>query len=333
MSLELILNYITGNCTPEEAKNVRNWIESDSENKREYIRLKNLYALSDESKTSADIEKEYQKVKQKLGFKKTTMLYLFREVLKYAAVIIFTFSAAYFLFQIKTEKTSIPQEYVWNEIVVPKGQMSEFVFGDGTHVWLNSGSTLRVPANPQADIREAYLEGEAFFDVAKNPERPFLVHTINLDVKVLGTSFNIQAYPDALNMETTLVEGRVEILNKNQIKLAELNKGELLSFSKSDKIGKIEVVDTTPYYAWRDGKMVFKDKPLGDIAKQLERWYNVKINFKDESLKSFRFSGTILKNKPFDQVLQAIKLTAPIRYEIKVVPDGSNEITLYSTKK
>jgi transmembrane sensor len=333
MNSETILNYITGNCKPDEAKNIRNWIESDSENKREYIRLKNLYTLSSEATSGKEIEKEYQTLKQKLGFKKSGVLHLFREVLKYAAIVIFTFSATYFLVNIETDKASKSEEIVWNEIVVPKGQMSEFVFGDGTHVWLNSGSTLRVPVNSQANIREVHLEGEAFFDVVKKPDLPFVVHTRSLDVKVLGTSFNIQAYPDALNLETTLVEGRVEILNKNQVKLAELNKGELLSFSKSEKIGKIEFVDTTPYYAWRDGKMVFKDKPLGDIAKQLERWYNVKINFNDESLKSFRFSGTILKNKPFDQVLQAIKLTAPIRYEIEVIPDGSNEITLYSSKK
>lgn len=333
MDQELILNYITGNCSSYEAEQVRTWINADPANKSEFIRLKNLYALSNNKSMVEDVSREYKQISRKLGFEQHRILRLFVQTAKYAAVAAVVFTATWYFFELNPRKAGNMAELVCHEIVVPKGQTSEFVFEDGTRVWLNSGSTLRLPASQKPDSREVFLEGEAYFEVEKNPDRPFIVHTSTLDVKVLGTSFNIQAYSDLSNLETTLVEGSVEILNKNNVKLAELKKGELLNFSKSGKTGKIEKVDTAPYYAWRDGKLVFKDKPLVEIAAQLERWYNVDITFADNSIRDFRFSGTILRNKPFDQVLQAIKLTAPIRYTIKVNPESSNEIVLYATKK
>lgn len=333
MNQELILNYITGNCSSYEAEQVRAWIEADPANKSEFIRLKNIYALSVSETHSGNLSNEYKIVSRKLGFERHRVIRFVTQAVRYAAVIAFAFTTAWFMFTRQSQKADTIADAVFHEIVVPKGQISEFVFEDGTHVWINSGSTLRLPASQNPISREVFLEGEAYFDVAKNPERPFVVHTNALDVKVLGTSFNIQAYSDLPYLETTLIEGSVEILNTSQVKLAELKKGELLSFSKLEKTGKIEKVDTAPFYAWRDGKLVFKDKPLGEIAKQLERWYNVDIVFADNSIRDFRFSGTILRNKPFDQVLQAIKLTAPIRYTIKVNPESSNEIVLYATKK
>ena len=333
MNQELILNYITGNCSSSEAEQVRAWIDADPSNKSEFIRLKNIYALSVSDTYSGNVSREYKIVSRKLGFERHRVIRFFTQAARYAAVIAFAFATAWFMFTRQSQKADTIADAVFHEIVVPKGQTSEIVCEDGTRVWINSGSKLRLPASKNPASREVFLEGEAYFEVAKNPERPFVVHTTALDIKVLGTSFNIQAYSDLPNLETTLVEGGVEILNKSQVKLAELKKGELLSFSKVGKTGKIEKVDTAPFYAWRDGKLVFKDKPLGEIAVQLERWYNVNIAFADESIRDFRFSGTILRNKPFDQVLQAIKLTAPIRYTIKVNPESSNEIVLYATKK
>lgn len=333
MNQELILNYITGNCSSYEAEQIRAWIEADPSNKSEFIRLKNLYALSNSETTVTDVTREYKNISRKLGFERHRIIRLFAQTARYAAVAAIVFATAWYMFVYQPGQARKNTELVCHEIVVPKGQTSEFMFEDGTRVWINSGSSLRLPASQNPASREVFLEGEAYFEVEKNPERPFIVHTSALDIKVLGTSFNIQAYSDLPNLETTLVEGRVEILNKNQVKLAELKKGEVLNFSKSTKSGKIEHVDTAPYYAWRDGKLVFKDKPLGEIALQLERWYNVEIAFADDAIRNFRFSGTILRNKPFDQVLQAIKLTAPIRYTIKVNPESSNEIVLYATKK
>jgi ferric-dicitrate binding protein FerR (iron transport regulator) len=333
MNQEQILNYITGNCSSFEAEQARQWIDADPANKSEFIRIKNLYALSASEIHSENVSREYRKVSRKLGFEQHRIKMLTIQAAKYAAIVVIAFATAWFMFSYQPQKNKTNTELAYHEIVVPKGQTSEFVFEDGTRVWLNSGSLLRMPASHNPVLREVFLEGEAYFEVEKNPDRPFIVHTSALDVKVLGTSFNIQAYSDLPNLETTLVEGSVEILNKSQVKLAELKKGELLRFSKTQKTGNIEKVDTAPYYAWRDGKLVFKDKPLVEIAAQLERWYNVDITFADNSIRDFRFSGTILRNKPFDQVLQAIKLTAPIRYTIKVNPESSNEIVLYATKK
>jgi len=130
--------------------------------------------------------------------------------------------------------------------------------------------------------------------------------------------------------ETTLVEGSLEIQNPKQEVLAMLKPGEQLKFSRSTLSRSFSKVDTAPYKAWRDGKLIFRDKSLGEIAGSLERWYNVRIIFSDEKIKNYRFTGTILKHKPFDQILQAIRLTTPIRYQIRVHAECSNEVTLYS---
>jgi ferric-dicitrate binding protein FerR (iron transport regulator) len=327
MQTEELIKYITGNCSAEESEKVRSWINEAEENKTEFIRMKNLYTLSGERIPQSDLKSEFILLNRKLKPERTRKMLVW-EMMKYAAIIAVSVISTYFIIGRKGEPVNPP--LACNEVIVPKGQISEYVFADGTHVWMNSGSRLRFPVNTGDSRREVILEGEAYFDVARDENRPFLVRTGSVDVKVQGTSFNVQCYPDMDKVETTLVEGSIEILNEAGKSLALLKSGEQLRFTKHDMSGKILNVDTAPYQAWRDGKLIFRDMPLGEIAASLERWYNVRIIFASEKIRNYRFSGTILKYKPFDQILQAIRLTAPIRYQIKVLPESSNEITLYA---
>jgi transmembrane sensor len=328
MQQEEIIRYITGNATAEEAEMVRLWIGQDAENRKEFYRLKNIYVLSGEGKKQVDLTSEYQALRKRMEPTDGRIL-VFRRILQYAAVALFAALATWWVVDRERGKPSETM-LTYNEIIVPKGQISEYVFADGTHVWLNSDSRLRFPVNSGLTNREVSLEGEAYFDVARNVKKPFIVHTGAIDVHVLGTSFNIQSYPDMGQTETTLVEGSLEIHNQNREVLATLKPGEQLTYIQSTRSASLERVDTNPYQAWRDGKLIFRDKSLGEIAGSLERWYNVTLIFSDEKIKNYRFTGTILKYKPFDQILQAIRLTTPIRYQIKVLPESSNEVTLYS---
>ena len=331
MEFEQLIEYITGD--PDEATTtaVLEWISASEENRKEFYRLKNIYALSQSGSRVTELRSDYFKVKEKLDFGSgESPVRWLKELLKYAAVVVFTLISVYFIGQFR--KSEIPREYVsaYHQLTVPLGQISEFIFADGTRVWLNSGTTLRFPDNPQDSLREVFLEGEAYFDVSKIKKRPFIVHTGPMDIRVLGTAFNVQCYPDMDKSETTLVEGSLEIQNHKQELLAMLKPGEQLKFSRSTLSRSLSRVDTAPYKAWRDGKLIFRDKSLGEIAGSLERWYNVRIIFSDEKIKNYRFTGTILKHKPFDQILQAIRLTTPIRYQIRVHAESSNEVTLYS---
>ena len=148
----------------------------------------------------------------------------------------------------------------------------------------------------------------------------------------MGTSFNVSAYQSDENLEVTPVEGVVGIKNAKGQRLMKLLPGQQMVYNKKTEAKVKNEVDISPYQAWRDGKMIFKNESLKDIAKSLERWFDVEIEFEDQSIRDFKFNGTILKNKPLSQVLEVITLSAPIRFEISIKDNQKNKVKLYSLK-
>jgi len=333
MEQDQVIKFITGNLEEQEAKDVRTWINADEANKNEFIRLKNIHAFSSGGKHILQIEDDFLQLNRQINqAPKPTKLLIFRKYLKYAAILITALFIGFSASEIRYIFPSFAKNELTNEFYSPEGQISEFKLSDGTHVWLNSGTRIKVPVSFSAKHRMISMEGEAFFQVTKDPLHPFFVNTKELSVKVMGTSFNISAYASEENSEITLIEGQVGIKEIEGERLAKLLPGQQLVYKKAtgDKIKR--EVDITPYEAWRDGKMIFKDRTLEYISERLERWYNVKIDFNDQNVSHIKFTGTILKNKPLSQVLEVITLSAPIRFDIKVKPNEKNEVTLYSLK-
>jgi len=334
MEQDQVIKFITGNLEEQEAKDVRVWINADEANKNEFIRLKNIHAFSSGGKHKLQIEDDFLQLNRQINqAPKPTKLLIFRKYLKYAAILIaalfigFSASEIRYVFSFNTENE------LTNEFYAPEGQISEFKLSDGTRVWLNSGTRIKVPVSFSAKHRLLSMEGEAFFQVTKDQLHPFYVNTKELSVKVMGTSFNVSAYASEEKSEITLIEGRVGVKEINGERLAKLIPGQQLVYEKATGNKVKREVDTSPYEAWRDGKMIFKDRTLEYISERLERWYNVEIDFNDQKVSHFKFTGTILKNKPLSQVLEVITLSAPIRFDIKVKPNEKNEVTLYSLKK
>ncbi len=195
----------------------------------------------------------------------------------------------------------------FNEIEVPYGQMSKIKLTDGTSIWLNSGTTLKYPSIFNTEKREVFIKGEAYFEVAKNTNSPFVVNSNSFSVEVLGTSFNLTSYDNDAKSNLTLVEGKVKLYSENKHWSTVLNPGESADVTKGELV-EIKHVDTDFFTSWKNGKISFRQESLNDIASKLERWYNTKILFTDESLKALEFSGTLIKNKPVDQVLQSLCL-------------------------
>ena len=245
--------------------------------------------------------------------------------LKYAAIIIVAFIAGNLL------KTTTPadQEINYSEITVPFGQMSQLKLSDGTKIWLNSGTTLRYPEHFASDRRSVTVIGEAYFEVAKMTNKPFTVNTTDMNVEVMGTSFNVLAYKEDAVTSVTLVEGKVVVQNTEGKSIAQLKPGQMATKNLKETKVEIRNVKTAFYAAWIDGKIYFDDEPLDQIAVKLERWFNVDIVFANEQLKSHRFTGTILKNKPVDQIMQALELLSPIRFRHQVNATGRDKITIY----
>ncbi|MBV5311675.1 MAG: DUF4974 domain-containing protein [Prolixibacteraceae bacterium] len=334
MEQDQLIKFITGNLDENEAKDVRTWINADEANKREFIRLKNIHAFASEGKHKLKIDEDFLQLNRQIKqISKPTKSVNLGSYLKYAAILIVALFIGFFASERRYSFSSDQTNEECNEFYSPEGQISEFKLIDGTRVWLNSGTRIKVPVSFNAKHRILFMEGEAFFEVTKNPKYPFFVHTEALSVRVMGTSFNVSAYHSEENSEITLIEGKVGIKERNGQRLAMLLPGQQLVYDKANRSKLRRLVDTSPYEAWRDGKMIFKDRSLEYISERLERWYNVEIDFKEETISQLKFTGTILKSKPLSQVLEVITLSAPIRFEIQVNPDQKNKVMLYSLKK
>lgn len=248
-------------------------------------------------------------------------------VLKYAAIVFVAFIAGNLLKPLITP--DVEKEIRYSEIKVPYGQMSQITLSDGTKIWMNSGTILRYPEQFAANNRTITIEGEAYFEVTKMDYSPFTVNTADMKVQVLGTSFNLSAYKDDASTSVTLVEGKVVIQNIFGNTIAQLTPGQMGTKNKNLATVAIQNVETSSYKAWTEGKIYFDDESLDKIAAKLDRWYNVEISFSNQKLKSHRFTGTILKNKPVDQFMQALELLSPITFTHKINTTGKDEITIY----
>jgi transmembrane sensor len=230
-------------------------------------------------------------------------------LLKYAAILLLAFVIGT-LFNYNRNSATSP---VFAEIHVPLGQMSEITLYDGTHVWLNSGTTFRYASNFGDRSRQVELEGEAFFKV-KSGDVPFKVKIKNNEIEVLGTSFAAAAYPDEDFSQVTLVEGSVQINDGKGRTLRDLNAREQVNIPDSpDKEITTSKVNTLFYESWINGQIKFEEERLADVARRMERWYNVEIRFAGIEVSELRFTGTVLKNKPIHQSMQAISLLLPIK--------------------
>jgi len=247
--------------------------------------------------------------------------------IKYAAILIIAFGLSYYV-QYRMSQDNSPVQYA--ELEVMYGQTSHLFLFDGTEVWLNSGTKFKYPNKFNQNERNVYVEGEAFFKVKPNKKLPFKVKTGKLEVEVLGTSFNVSAYPTENKQSIFLVEGSVRINNTDGAKIGEITPGQMAVKNEGDP--EIHVQNADPYYytSWKNGKIIFNSEKLSEIAEKMERWYNVEIRFSQESLKDYQLSGTILRNKPIDQTLMALEVSAPIRFKYDVRPNEKNLITIIS---
>ncbi|TKG89418.1 FecR family protein [Puteibacter caeruleilacunae] len=288
-----------------DIKAVLDWVEASDANRDEYIALKNVSAMTG----FRNYEKLEQTRKETNGGKLRSL-----QLLKYAAVFIIACCiGGLTVYLANLQENSI----AYNKVVVPYGESAEVILSDDTHVFLSSGSTLSYPTSFERNNRDVKLLGEAFFEVSHNPERPFHVKTNHLTVEVLGTSFNVEAFEDADNINVCLVEGKVNLQSASGKVLTSLQPGENATYDLIKKNMDIQKVNTDYYTSWRNGYLMFKDESLENIAQKFERYFNIEIKFKDETIKSKYFTGTIMRNKPIDQVFDILKYTSGINYQIE----------------
>lgn len=274
--------------------------------------------------------------------------------------LLFLLPAGYYLFTVSTTsfKTAGKPLADKSEVSTKYGSRTNLRLPDGTQVWLNSGSKLSYDKTYGNGLREVALSGEAYFDVVRNPALPFVIHTNSIDIRVLGTAFNVKSFPGEKNTETSLIRGSIEVTIKNRPsekiilkpneKLITANEEivkELVTTDeaaektkpaaskkeiKQDPLVLVSHLTYEPHdstiieTSWMDNKLIFRSETFEDLAVKMERWYGVNIRFSDEKIKPKRLNG-IFENESVQQALQALQLITPFTYTI-----NKNDIAISS---
>lgn len=343
---KLLLDYLDGKSTPEELRLIHHWIQED-ENSKELKHISDIYLATSAiaPRSNFDSHQAWSELKNKCESSNNRKIFQLNTFLKVAAVAVIIIVSGFFAWRMITINS---QENTYSEYNVPRGSRSHIYLPDGTSVWLNAQSKLRYNTTFGHTVREVILEGEAYFEVVRNEKLPFMVKASNAVVKVLGTTFNVKAYPEENFIETTVVEGKVQVSSpqienegKDNITLVANQKIKIIrddieaanemitsqksdsTFRKEEKIAPLTAnkIDFSPniiahiYTSWKDAQWIIERETLKELAIKIERRYNVRIEFKDKELESFIFSGK-LKDESLEQVLQAISVAAPIEYTV-----------------
>ncbi|MDR1356885.1 MAG: FecR domain-containing protein [Tannerellaceae bacterium] len=261
-----------------------------------------------------DMEKAYERVmsrvKGRKWYQSPPALYLQRA----AAILLLplTLGLIYLLVN-RSGKESGGGQIVYMEVTTPFGMHSRMNLPDGSAVWLNAGSMLKYPAVFTPGARRIYLSGEAYFKVESDVDNPFIVETENLTVEATGTAFNVEAYVADSMTSVTMVEGKATV-GIGIARPLSIKPGERIEYNLSKGDYEIKLTDAYKWYAWKDGKIVFRDDPLEYVFKKIGQTFNVEIIMKDTSIGRHPYRATF-EGESLDEILRLLRMTAPIRYK------------------
>ncbi|MDX1283364.1 MAG: FecR domain-containing protein [Draconibacterium sp.] len=320
---ELATSSLHDELSDKESEELKNMLV-DEKNKKLFSEIEKIKAnvKQIESLQNFSQDKSWKSISKQIRSKTIQLVW---NVTKYAAII----AVAFLLGKLVNNQNDINTDFAkLARVYVPHGQMTEMTMFDGTKVWLNSGTTLKYSTAFGVNERNVILDGEAFFEVQKN-EIPFKVQLKNSEVEVLGTAFNVISYKEEDYSRITLVNGQVAMNNLKGNEIAKLEPNQQITLNDdSPNKAILKHVDTEFYTTWKEGKIVIDNEKLSDISSRLERWYNIDIRFKDSEAGEFYFSGTILKHKPFNQIIDAFELLLPIEIDYKTVLNGKDIVTI-----
>ena len=297
MDRETLYKFFEGAASYEEEVRIRQWMEHSPENRREFLKERKIFdsmLLLGDEKT----------IEEKMRHKSWSLSSLGTELIKIAVAVAVTLGLS-LLYQFVSDKNGVvPMQSIY----VPTGQRVNITLSDGTNVWLNACSEMTYPASFSEDIRRVSLKGEAYFDVSKDVEHPFVVQTKKCDIKVLGTEFNVRVNEAESDCEfsAALLEGSIELTNKMEpgpsIRLAPMQKAEWTG-------GKmvVESIRNLDDYRWKEGLICFEDIRFADLMKRFEKTYDIRIVIQNKSLHDYKCSGKCRVSDGVDFILQVLQ--------------------------
>ena len=306
-------------CSIQELTEFKRWLSDPKTQTEVESWIAQNWATSAEIDSNTLIEtvftqiQEYQKEHQmKSRFSVARILKVYQKI---AAFLLIPIIGVGVLYWVSQSNQSADQ---YTETIAPRGQKSQIVLADGTKVWLNSDTKIRYPGNFSKNQRDVYLDGEAFFEVSKNERQPFVVHTSGVNVKVLGTKFNVKAYSDENQIETSLFEGRVNLLMTNTSDKTiekEVKPGQSFVYSKTDRQFVLNRFPKDEINGWKKNQLIFKDDTFSNLVRKIERWYDVKVMYDEKQFNDRRLTVELYEGERLDRLMEIISLALSVNYE------------------
>ncbi len=330
MNEELLEKYFKNNCSEEELKSILVWFKESAttpEGKALSEKIWDSLTAEDE-KSQVDFDLLLNQIHHQVNLMQAIKIThnrkekILRVLMRAAAIFMlpilgFGLYVSFRYQAVKDNQVMVNQAY--NEVWSSLDAITKVTLPDGSHVCLNHNSSLKYPATFSGNTRIVELQGEGYFEVATNDNMPFVVKAGGIDVRALGTTFNVMAYPDEDNIETSLIEGKIELQkvepHGKETLLLIMKPTDFAVFQKSSNELTLRTITDDRYFSWKDGKLVFNEEPMEEMVKKLSRWFNVEIEIEDPELNEFTYTATFI-HETLPQVLNLLTLVSPISYTI-----------------
>lgn len=304
--IKLIEKYLSGQCSEEEKAAIEQWYDAFEQAQPEFFN-------GDAQKIKDSAERSLKAIQEKLPDlpARTRRRRIIRISAWAAAACVLVCCSLLVRFYVKQPQA--PDKYTVLSTGI--GEVKHWKLPDGSSVWLNAGSSIRFPAAFNERQREIYLEGEAFFDVAQEANKPFIIHSGKLDTRVLGTAFAISAYPDASLNTITVLQGEVQVSDAAHV-LGNLVANKKMEYRNDAGKSSIAGVDAAKDVAWKEQQLVFTDLPMSDISIHLQRWYGYRFYFKNQQLKNVRFTASFANTISLQDLLKLMQEVSHVEYQL-----------------
>ena len=317
---KLVEKYLAGACSDAEMEQIFEWLNNSDENRKEWLKLRMVSAKSNFVRFSEPehIACSYKEIQKEQALRERLEREITRKVtlrfMRYAASILILIGVAVgsYTYIANREHTEMIVIAVANNEPV-----RQVILSDNTHVWLSANSRMEYPEKFNGKERNVSVEGKAYFEVEKDIDRPFMVKTEAYTVKVLGTSFEVNSFRYKPTSDVTLVDGSVEILDDHSTSLCTLQPGQQFSFDRHSGRFSLNAVDAEVYVSWHGGKLEFDGMTFAEIAKVLERYYNVRIILDEDAIKEKRLVGSLSFQKDIQEMMKTIEVVVSIKYNIQ----------------
>ena len=321
----LLGKILTGEANSKEQKDFAGWLKQDVKNQREFERIKRLWGFA-RNKQDYDLGAAHSRIQKKIAAQIKPAGKLYRIFRKIAAILILPILIASIYWVPDLFRTVINQEVAIKTIRCPLGQTMELGLPDGSRVYLNAGSQISYPLRFDGCQykREVFLNGEALFNVVKDKEHPFIVNLGKVNIRVLGTIFNVSNYSDDPKTEIFLKKGAIELISPDnqspQFNRTKMAPNQLARMTANGQLLELIEADPDSYGVWKDGVLTFNDDSMEDVVRKLIRKYDVPIHFPEAKNIDSRINGSF-KNKTIEEVLEILKYTTSISYQVNHTDD------------